>query len=110
MNKSEVSQAGEGLNVFWFLIHNGSSTGLALGKRNRLKEKGMIERVLHPHNMQRALKQVIANKGSAGVDRMSVRELTEHVRESKTTLYSSIRAMEYLPQPILGVEPRETSS
>jgi hypothetical protein len=47
----------------------------ALGKRNRLKEKGMIERVLHPHNMQRAFKQVIANKGSAGVDRMSVTEL-----------------------------------
>jgi hypothetical protein len=78
----------------------------ALGKRNRLKEKRMIERVLHPHNMQRALKQVIANKGSAGVDRMSVMELTEHIRQSKTTLYSSIRGMEYLPQPILGVEPR----
>jgi len=75
-----------------------------LGKRNRLKEKGMVERVLHPHNMQRALKQVIANKGSAGVDRMSVKELTEHIRQSKTALYSSIREMEYLPQPILGVE------
>lgn len=54
--------------------------------------------------MQRALKQVIANKGSAGVDRMNVTELTEHIRQSKATLYSSIRAMEYLPQPILGVE------
>jgi len=70
----------------------------------------MIERVLHPHNMQRALKQVIANKGSAGVDRMSITELTEHIRQSKATLYSSIRAMEYLPQPILGVEQREASS
>jgi len=99
-----VSQAREGLNVFWFLIHKGSSSGLALGKRNRLKEKGMIERVLHPQNMQRALKQVIANKGSAGEDRMNVTELTEHIRQSKTTLYSSIRALEYLPQPILGVE------
>ena len=75
-----------------------------LGKRNRLNVKGMIERVLHPHNMQRAFKQVIANKGSAGVDRMSVKELTEHIRQSKTTLYSSIRGMEYRPQPILGVE------
>lgn len=78
----------------------------ALGKRNRLKEKRMIERVLHPHNMQRALKQVIANKGSAGVDRMSVKELTEHVRKSRKHLYTSIKEMEYLPQPILGVEPR----
>lgn len=64
----------------------------------------MIERVLHPHNMQSALKQVIVNKGSAGVDRMSVSALTEHIRKSRTQLYSSIRAMEYLSQPILGVE------
>ena len=64
----------------------------------------MIERVLHPYNMQHALKQVIANKGSAGVDKMSVSELTETIRESKKHLYTSIREMEYLPQPILGVE------
>lgn len=64
----------------------------------------MIEKVLHPYNMQHALKQVIANKGSAGVDKMNVKELTEHIREIKTTLYSSIKTMEYLPQPILGVE------
>ena len=64
----------------------------------------MIERVLHPYNMQRALKQVIANKGSAGVDRMSVSELSEDIRKSKKHLYISIREMEYLPQAILGVE------
>lgn len=75
-----------------------------MGKRNRLKKTRMIERVVHPHNMQKALKQVIANKGSAGMDRLSVSELTEHLRSSKTQLYTSIRAMEYLPQPILGVE------
>jgi hypothetical protein len=30
------------------------------------------EQVLHPYNLQRALKQVIVNKGSAGVDGMKV--------------------------------------
>src|SRR5690554_5499953 len=64
------------------------------------------ERVLHPHNVQRALKQVIANKGSAGVDGLSVNELTESFRDGKTHLYSSIREMDYIAQPILGVEPR----
>ena len=62
------------------------------------------ERVLHPHNVQRALKQVIANKGSAGVDGLSVNELTESFREGKTHLYSSIREVEYTAQPILGVK------
>src|SRR5690554_7319659 len=85
MNEAKVSQPKEGLNVFWFLIHNGMLfISIALGKRNRLKSKRMIERVLHPHNVQRALKQVIANKGSAGVDRLSVNELTESFRNGKT--------------------------
>src|SRR5690554_7663573 len=47
MNEAEVSQPKEGLNVFWFLIHNGMLfISIALGKRNRLKSKRMIERVL----------------------------------------------------------------
>ena len=65
------------------------------------------ERVLHPHNVQRALTQVIANTGIAGVDRMSVNELTESFRKGKTQLYSSVMEMDYLAQPILGVEPRK---
>src|SRR5690554_862384 len=68
------------------------------------KSRRMIEQVLHPHNVQRALKQVIANKGSAGVDRLSVNELTESFRNGKTHLYSSIKEMKYLAQPILGVK------
>src|SRR5699024_4625785 len=64
----------------------------------------MIERVLHPHNVQHALRQVIANKGSAGVDGMNVEELTESFRKGKMHLYSSIREMKYTAQPILGVE------
>ena len=64
----------------------------------------MIERVLHPRNMQRALQQVIANKGRAGVDGMNVQELSDYLRKEKTRLYSSIKERCYLPQPILGVE------
>lgn len=64
----------------------------------------MIQRVLHPRNMQRALQQVIANKGSAGVDGMNVQELSDYLRKEKTPLYSSIKERCYLPQPILGVE------
>src|SRR5690554_6552461 len=63
----------------------------SLGKAEQVKTKRMIERVLHPHNVQRAFKQVIANKGSAGVDRLSVNELTESYREATTHLYSPIK-------------------
>ena len=64
----------------------------------------MVEQVLHPYNLQRALRQVKANKGSAGVDRMKIDELTEYFRENKSFILESIQQMKYLPQPILGVE------
>lgn len=54
--------------------------------------------------MQRTLKQVIANNGNAGEDRLSVNELIESFRKGNVQLYSSIREIEYLAQPILGVE------
>lgn len=54
--------------------------------------------------MQCALKQVIANKGSAGVDGIKVCELTDCFRKAQAQLYSSIREMKYLAQPILGVD------
>ena len=64
----------------------------------------MTEQVLHPYNVQCALKQVIANKGSAGVDGIKVCELTDCFRKAQAQLYSSIREMKYLAQPILGVD------
>ena len=64
----------------------------------------MIEQVLHPYNVQCALKQVIANKGSAGVDGIKVCELTDCFRKAQAQLYSSIREMKYLAQPILGMD------
>ncbi|MBK7638003.1 MAG: hypothetical protein WAT22_09770 [Saprospiraceae bacterium] len=37
----------------------------------------MIEQVLHPRNLERALRQVMVNKGSAGVDGLKDRDLDE---------------------------------
>ena len=64
----------------------------------------MVEQVLHPYNLQRALRQVIVNKGGAGVDGMKVSELTDCFREHKEAIIHSIKGGEYLPQAILGVK------
>jgi group II intron reverse transcriptase/maturase len=64
----------------------------------------MIEEVLHPSNLMRALKQVVSNRGSAGVDGMSVNELEGHFRLRRKELERSIRRGCYLPQAVLGVE------
>jgi retron-type reverse transcriptase len=39
----------------------------------------MIKQVINRRNMHLAYKQVLANKGSAGVDGMGVRELKQHL-------------------------------
>ena len=64
----------------------------------------MIEKVINRRNMQRAVKQVLSNKGSAGVDGMSVKELSNHLRKNRDAIATSIVNGKYLAQPILGVE------
>ena len=64
----------------------------------------MIEQILHPYNLQKALQQVVSNKGSAGTDGLKTVQLAEHFRNQKATLLNEIKGDKYLPQPILGVE------
>ena len=53
--------------------------------------------------MQLAYKQVLANKGSAGVDGMQVSELKAHISKQREAIVLSIIKGSYLPQPVLGV-------
>lgn len=64
----------------------------------------MIEKVVNRKNMLRAYKQVVSNKGSAGVDGMSVKELSVHLKENRDKIVTAVCNGKYLPQAILGVE------
>jgi len=64
----------------------------------------LIEQVTNRQNMMRALNQVRGNKGSAGVDRMSVGELYDYLTKNRESIEQSLLNGTYLPQPILGVE------
>ena len=64
----------------------------------------LIERILQAENLTRASKEVIRNKGAAGVDRMQVSDLTEYLKENRLNLMDTIRKCEYIPQPIRGKE------
>ena len=54
--------------------------------------------------MQRAYRQVMLNKGSAGVDGMSVKELSAHLKINRDEIAAAMVNGKYLPQAILGVE------
>ena len=64
----------------------------------------MIEKVINRRNMQRACRQVLANAGSAGVDGMTVKELSAHLKINRDEIAAAMVNGKYLPQAILGVE------
>ena len=63
----------------------------------------MIEQVLNRKNMRLACKQVVQNKGSAGVDGMTVGQLHHYAKAHRDELAMRIYKETYLPQPIKGV-------
>ena len=64
----------------------------------------MIEQVLNRNNVMRAYRQVVSNKGSAGVDGMTVKELYKYLTKNRESIETELRQGKYLPQAILGVE------
>ena len=64
----------------------------------------LIEQVINRQNMMRAFKQVRQNRGSVGVDGMSVKELYDYLTKNRESIEQSLLNGTYLPQPILGVE------
>ena len=63
----------------------------------------MIEKVINTRNMQQAFIRVVQNKGSAGVDGMSVNALKDFVRMNRERIAHAMKEGDYRPQPILGV-------
>ena len=64
----------------------------------------MIEKILRPKNLYRAYHQVVSNKGSSGVDGMSVYELKSFRDKNGIKLLTSILNRRYVPQPIKRVD------
>jgi group II intron reverse transcriptase/maturase len=69
----------------------------------------MIEQVLNPRNVMRAYQRVRSNKGSAGVDGMSVKELKNYLSDNRERIETEIRQGKYIPQAIRGVEIPKSS-
>jgi RNA-directed DNA polymerase len=76
------------------------------GRRDdRLEVKGyMLERILSKDNLNLAYKKVKSNKGSPGVDGMTVEELLPYLKQQGETLRQGILMEEYHPQPVRRVE------
>jgi RNA-directed DNA polymerase len=61
---------------------------------------GLMERMVERGNMTSAYKQVVRNKGSAGIDKMSVDQLKPYLTEHWAEIKESLLRGEYKPQAI----------
>lgn len=72
---------------------------------------GLLEFIVSPANLNAAYKQVIRNKGAAGVDKMEVDSLKEYLLTHKDDLIKSILTGKYRPNPVRRVEiPKDDGS
>jgi RNA-directed DNA polymerase len=64
----------------------------------------MMESLLSRENLLSALKRVETNKGSHGVDGMSVNKLRDHILQNGQTIRESLENGIYEPSPVRRVE------
>jgi RNA-directed DNA polymerase len=61
----------------------------------------LLERILSSDNMHKAWTRVKKNKVAAGVDKMSIDEMPESLREHWTGIRESVMEGRYQPSPVL---------
>jgi group II intron reverse transcriptase/maturase len=64
----------------------------------------MIKKVINRLNLRKACRQVVSNKGSAGVDGMPTQKLENYLLLNREQLVATIQTNSYLPSPILGID------
>jgi RNA-directed DNA polymerase len=64
----------------------------------------LMEEVCERENLKEALRQVKANKGSGGVDRMTVGQLSDYLKQHWPTIREQLLNGTYEPKPVRRVE------
>jgi RNA-directed DNA polymerase len=64
----------------------------------------LMEEVCERENLMEALRRVKANKGSAGVDGMTIGELTDYLKQHWPTIREQLLSGTYEPKPVRRVE------
>ena len=64
----------------------------------------LLDKILSRENMLEAYKQVKSNKGSAGIDGITIEEMDNYLRQNWRLTKELIKQRKYKPQPVLRVE------
>jgi len=80
------------------------SSGATSGLESPAKTDRLMEEVCERENLKEALRQVKANKGSSGVDGMTVVALTDYLKRHWPAIREQLLSGTYEPQPVRRVE------
>jgi RNA-directed DNA polymerase len=104
-NQLELAFMMEGRDESPKTIIGGTEAPTAEGKAESPAEADrLLEEILDPGNLREALKRVKGNKGSAGIDRMTVAMLTGYLKKHWPEIRDQVLSGTYKPQPVLRVE------
>jgi RNA-directed DNA polymerase len=74
------------------------------GPENPVRTDCLMEEVCERDNLKQALRQVKTNKGSAGIDRMTVDQLPDYLRQHWPAIREQLLSGTYEPKPVRRVE------
>jgi len=95
MSRSEAPRdSGEGTETLMVKREDESSAG----------SEQLMEEVCGRKNCQQALARVKSNKGSAGIDGMTVEQLPDYLKQDWPTIREQLLSGSYKPQPVKRVE------
>src|SRR5258706_14100259 len=80
------------------------SSGAMHGTENPASTNRLMEEVCERENLKAALQRVKANKGSPGVDRMTVGELAGYLKQHWPAIRDQLLNGTYEPKPVRRVE------
>ena len=80
------------------------SSGATSGPESPAKTDRLMEEVCERENLKEALRQVKANKGSSGVDGMTVVALSDYLKRHWPAIREQLLSGTYEPQPVRRVE------
>jgi len=74
------------------------------GPESPARTDRLMEEICEPENLKEALRQVKANKGSAGIDRMTVGQLADSLKQHWPAIREQLLNGTYEPKPVRRVE------
>ena len=100
----ELALATESTGEAQTLERGGTESPPAKHETESLAEGQLMEQVCERENLKRALARVKGNKGSAGVDGMSVADLSGYLKVHWPAIRERLLAGQYQPLPVRRVE------